>query len=79
MVNIVSSTQYWLLQVEYESLADGCHLVLGILVILDVNPGCTLVKGTSKLMDVFLEKSPAMFIDMVCHIADQHGRAQSKS
>lgn len=44
-----------------------------------VNPGCILAKGTSKMMNVILENSFTMFIDMVCHIADDHGSAQSKS
>lgn len=79
LFSIVSNTQYWLHQVECESWANGYHLVLGFLVVLDVSPGCILVKGTSKLMNVFLENSPTVFIDTVCHTADEHGSAQSKS
>lgn len=69
----------WLHRMEYQSWANGYDLVLGLVVMLDVNPGCILAKGTSKLMNITLESISTMFIGMVCHIADDHGSAQSKS
>jgi len=46
---------------------------------LDVNLGCILAKGTSKVVNITLENISTMFIDTVCHVADDHGSAQSKS
>lgn len=69
----------WLHRMEYQSWANGYDLVLGLLVMLDINPGCILAKGASKLVNITLENISTMFIDMVCHVADDHGSAQSKS
>lgn len=66
-------------QMENQPWANGYDLVLGLLVMLDVNLGCILAKGISKLTNIILENSPTMFIDMMCHEADDHGSVQSKS
>lgn len=52
---------------------------MGLLVLLDIIAGCILGKGNSKLMNIILKNSSTMFIDMVCHVADDHGSTQSKS
>lgn len=52
---------------------------MGLLILLDIIAGCILGKGNSKPMNIILKNSSTMFIDMVCHVADDHGSAQSKS